>query len=616
MFFEPQFWRKEQPATLSDQASVEGARGYSRTLLEELIAERGMQDGSILNLRLLEGLPDDMQVEAGEETYALVITAEEAVLYGASARALIYAAQTLRQMSGHEGIFTGRLEDAPDCAFRGYRVYLPGPDSFQDFYKMVDPIVYYKYNYISLEIGGAMEYRRHPEINAAWKEFAADTHRYSGRTGEIQHAYPWAKNSIHTDNGEGEILTQDQVRELIAYCRERGLEVYPEVPLLSHSDYICLAHPELREREEDPYPDTYCPSNPDTYRIVFDILEEVIEVFRPKIVNIGHDEYYTMCLCPRCREKKPEEVYAADIIKIHDFLAERGIRTMMWGDKLLPVVTKDRTYGGAGDDRISKKGLHIHFPPTFKCQQLLPKDILMAHWYFSFGLQYDFVYHTHGYEMIYGNMAAERVEYWRERRTFGAKGGFCSNWGSNHPEYMQRNCQYLHLIFGAFALWSKTYSNARQQEILNKTFEEAFHLHYGNLDEKPYIVVSHTTELNIPYKVFYDGIFIEDEVYHMGYYKVTYTDETETKLEVKYGTNIASSAIFCSLGDNKEGFNPTSLDESALGEVSYSTIPFRKNGKTWYKTAFLNPYPEKTIRAVEYLPDRPEKVEILSVECS
>lgn len=85
------------------------------------------------------------------------------------------------------------------------------------------------------------------------------------------------------------------------------------------------------------------------------------------------------------------------------------------------------------------------------------------------------------------------------------------------------------------------------------------------------------------------------KVYHMGYYKVTYTDGTETKLEVKYGTNIASSAIFCSLGDNKEGFNPTSLDESALGEVSYSTIPFRKNGKTWYKTAFLNPYPGENL---------------------
>ena len=52
--------------------------------------------------------------------------------------------------------------------------------------------------------------------------------------------------------------------------------MYKRQPLLSHSDYICLAHPELREREEDPYPDTYCPSNPDTYRIVFDILEDCL----------------------------------------------------------------------------------------------------------------------------------------------------------------------------------------------------------------------------------------------------------------------------------------------------------------------------------------------------
>ena len=149
MFFEPQFWQKERPATLSNQASVEGAQGYPSALLKQLVAQRGSREGSIVRLRLEEGLPEGMQVETGEETYALVITGEEAVLYGASPRALIYAAQTLRQMSSHEGIFTGRLEDAPDCAFRGYRAYLPGPDSFQDFYNMVDTISYYKYNYIS-----------------------------------------------------------------------------------------------------------------------------------------------------------------------------------------------------------------------------------------------------------------------------------------------------------------------------------------------------------------------------------------------------------------------------------------------------------------------------------
>ena len=74
----------------------------------------------------------------GEEAYVLELSAEEAVLYGATERARIYAAVTLQQMSNHLELCTGRLEDEPDCAFRGYRVYLPGRNSFQEFFDMVD----------------------------------------------------------------------------------------------------------------------------------------------------------------------------------------------------------------------------------------------------------------------------------------------------------------------------------------------------------------------------------------------------------------------------------------------------------------------------------------------
>ena len=613
MFFEPRIWEKGQRIALSPCAVVEG-EGYAAAVVQKLIAERSQKEGTVQTVRFADRLPADAKV-SGEEAYVLVLTAQEAVLYGATERARIYAAVTLQQMSSHEGLVTGRLEDEPDCNFRGYRVYLPGRNSFQEFYDMVDTIVYYKYNYLSLEIGGAMEYKRHPEINKAWEAFAADTHRYSGRTAEIQKGYPWSKNSIHTDNGEGDILTQDEVRTLIAYCRERGLTVYPEVPTLSHSDYICLAHPELREREEDPYPDTYCPSNPAVYPIVFDILEEVLEVFEPELVNIGHDEYYSMCLCPRCKDRKPHEVFAEDVIKIHDWLAERGVRTAMWGDKLLPVCTPEgRTYGGAGYDRVSTSGFYVYYPPTFYCQSMLPRDILMINWYYSFGIEHDFVFHKQGYEMIFGNMAADKVELWRDRRRFGAKGGSCSNWGSNHPEYMQRNGQYKNLIFGAFALWSPDYNNHRCQEITEKTFREAYHLHYGNVEEKPYITVTHTTSLKIPYRVFYDGIFIEDEKYHLGHYKVTYTDGTEALLEVKYGTNISNDKISTVVGADDPDFDPeTSLDNSALGEIVYSTLPMRQQGRTWYTTAYLNPHPEKKICSFEYLPDTEAKVDLLHV---
>ena len=609
MFFKPEFWGKDTDRTmLSGRVKTAGIKGYAADVINGLCRTYASAEGTVTAIAATNdgSLPPD--------GYKIEIDREKIGISHSNERGLIYAVMTLKQLLISDELYTGVIRDTPDCEFRGYRVYLPGRNSFKEFFDMIDMIVYYKYNHISFEIGGAMEYKRHPEINSKWAEFAAETHRYSDRTHEIQNEFDWAKNSIHTDNGEGDILTQDEVRELIDYCRYRGLEVYPEVPTLSHCDYICMAHPEIAERAEDPYPDTYCPNHPDTYKLVFDILEEVIDVFRPKMINIGHDEYYSMCLCERCRGKRPYEVYTKDVTVIHDFLKERNIKTCMWGEKLLPVVTDKRTYGGAGDDRILPNGKRRFFPPTFQCQNMLPRDILMIHWYYGFGMQYDLMFHTHGYPTIFGNMAADKVEHWRLRRNFGILGGSCSNWGSNHPEYMQRNNQYLNLITGAYAMWSHDYDSAQLNDLMTRAFDEAYLLHYGRTDGGDYIEVTHTTKQNIPYKVFYDGVFIEDEKYHMGKYVLTYTDNSTAEFEVKYGTNISSDSIPCTLGVDADNIDPTlSVAESALGEISYSTVPRSINGRTWYRTAFKNPHPEKTVSSFEYVPENGEPVEILNV---
>lgn len=485
----------------------------------------------------------------------------------------------------------------------------------QEFYDMVDTIVYYKYNAISLEIGGAMEYKRHPEINEIWRTYAADIRSHSGRAQEIQNVYGWSKNSIHADNAEGDILTQEEVRQVIAYCRSRGLEVYPEVPSLSHSDYICLAHPEIRERAEDPYPDAYCPNHPDTYPLVFDILSEIIEVFEPKVVNIGHDELYTVCRCERCRDLRPEDVYTKDIVTLHDWLAERGIRTMMWGDKLLPVILPTgKNYGGAGGIRY-RDGVALEpHPVLFYCQTMLPKDIVMLHWYYPFGIEYDYVFHRNGFPMVYGNLKAYLVDHWRQRKEMGAKGGAVSNWGSNKPIYMQRNTQYFNIAFAAFAMWSSTYDDDRRIEVWQKVFFECFHRKYGNLSEKPYITVTHTTDMLLTYHGFVDGIFIEPEIYRMGQYRLRYTDGTETYFDVTYGENISGGRIACAFGSDPLAFDPDTLCDAALNEVSYSTVPLSVDGVTYYKTAFLNPYPEKEIESLTYLPEKEATVTVLQAE--
>jgi len=83
------------------------------------------------------------------------------------------------------------------------------------------------------------------------------------------YTYPWYKNAIHMENGGGNFLTQEEVKELADYCRERMLEVIPEVPSLGHCDYLMMGHMDIAERPEDPYADTYCPSNPASYELLF-----------------------------------------------------------------------------------------------------------------------------------------------------------------------------------------------------------------------------------------------------------------------------------------------------------------------------------------------------------
>ena len=37
-----------------------------------------------------------------------------------------------------------------------------------------------------IEVGGAMEYIRHPEINSGWVEYCMEMTEYSGKTTEVQ----------------------------------------------------------------------------------------------------------------------------------------------------------------------------------------------------------------------------------------------------------------------------------------------------------------------------------------------------------------------------------------------------------------------------------------------
>ena len=47
------------------------------------------------------------------------------------------------------------------------------------------------------------------------------------------------------------LLEKDEVKDLVAYVKELGFELIPEVQSLAHVQYITYAHPEIAELEEN-----------------------------------------------------------------------------------------------------------------------------------------------------------------------------------------------------------------------------------------------------------------------------------------------------------------------------------------------------------------------------
>ncbi len=602
MFFTPKIIVKNSDNPLRFDASTEvvidncAVSDFVKSRVTALCA-----DGNALlctSLEFVIGIPDDKRAELDKlghkqnaEEY-LIVLGEKSVVYASKPEGFVFAVATLEQLKASDELVPLYLYDAPDCAIRGFRVFLPGHETIGEFKQMIDMLAYYKFNSIILEIGGAMEYKSHPEINEAWVEFCDDVRRYSGRSHEIQYQmYPWQKDSIHCDNGDGGFISQDECRDIAAYCRARGINVIPEEPTLSHSDYMLRRRPDLREQVLDEYADTYCPSNPESYKLVFELLDEVIDVFEPEYINIGHDECYSIGVCERCKGKSPVDLYVGDITKIHDYLAAKGVKTMMWAEKLLDARSSlGSPYGGAEVRKTDPDTgeSYIYVPALYKCADRLPRDILMLHWYWTFDYKYDNVYHEKGYDMVFGNLEARSLVRWRERIGWGSKGGFISNWGSNAEEYMQRNCHSFNLIYSAHAFWSNSYDSDDRDTVGNATTVEYYRRRHENFGKS--ITIVHTTDLYIKHKSFSDGIFIDDKTYLIGNYVVTYDDGTTALLPIKYGTHIGFSGI------------PQDVTNSDYVETIGATLPTMIDDKLYFECPYVNPFPEKKITDITYKP--------------
>lgn len=96
----------------------------------------------------------------------------------------------------------------------------------------------------------------------------------------------------HTDSlANARYYTQDEINEVVAYAKERFIEVIPEIDMPGHARAANRAYPAYSGGGSKDYPEfTFNPGKEGTYAYLAKILREVDVLFPSKMIHIGGDE--------------------------------------------------------------------------------------------------------------------------------------------------------------------------------------------------------------------------------------------------------------------------------------------------------------------------------------
>jgi hypothetical protein len=201
---------------------------------------------------------------------------------------------------------------------------------------------------------------------------------------EINYGFAF-KSHPELSGGENSLRIED-ARDLAETCRKHGIRLVPMFNCLGHQSWarttapLLSKHPELDESPDVPkdnkgiYCRSWCPLHPDVNKIVFALIDELIDAFESDTFHVGMDEVFLVASpsCPRCKGKDPAELFAKAVNDLHrHVVGERKQTMMMWADRLLD----DKKFG-YGKWEASANG-------TGPAIDRIPKNIIMCDWHYE-----------------------------------------------------------------------------------------------------------------------------------------------------------------------------------------------------------------------------------------
>lgn len=133
------------------------------------------------------------------------------------------------------------------------------------------------------------------------------------------------------NTADGDYYTKDEIRYVVNYARNLGIRVIPEISLPGHASAVAHAYPELMSgMGEQSYPHQrgwgvfeplMDPTNPELYKMLASVFDEVVELFPDEYFHIGGDE-------PNYQQWK-DNPKIQQFIKDNNLDGERGLQSYL-----------------------------------------------------------------------------------------------------------------------------------------------------------------------------------------------------------------------------------------------------------------------------------------------
>ena len=336
-----------------------------------------------------------------EDGYVFESSIDKIHINAQSLSGFFYALQTLRQllpvtfdaMEKQEEVSwkvpAVKITDEPEFNWRGYMLDVSRHFfGKEDVKKVLDFMAEIKLNrfhwHLADDQGWRLEIKSYPKLTSvgAWRV----DHNITDET-----ISNWWGRPVQQPGEKatyGGFYTQDDVKEIIAYAKERFIEVIPEIDMPGHAQATIAAYPEIGCVNAAAHVatggvfknNTYNPGKEETFVFVEKMLNEVMDLFPFDYIHIGGDEcnksqwQVDPHAKRRMREeglKNVEELQSYFIRRVEKTINARGRKMIGWDEilegGLAPNATVMSWRGESGGITSAKAGHDVIMTPNKYC---------------------------------------------------------------------------------------------------------------------------------------------------------------------------------------------------------------------------------------------------------